>query len=349
MAATILENLFTAVIIVAADNSVVFINASAELLFGISRKQAKDCQVSQLVPGLGDLDELIHRARANQQSYGQDLTLSVPYQGRMNTQVVCRVSPFNVDRGGELILEFLDATPWRQADREKALLSQHGASRRIIRQLAHEIRNPLGGLRGAAQLLDRALSTPDMREYTRVIIAEADRLTALTNELLGPTRKAKIEPVNIHELVERVVLLVQGHAAAGVSIVRDYDPSLPDIRLDRDQIIQAILNIARNAVQAVGEKGKVVLRTRALNNYIIDTDRHRLVLSVEIEDDGPGIPQEIEDSIFFPLITGREGGTGLGLPIAQDLVSRHGGLIEFESEAGRTVFMIRLPLEGQDG
>jgi two-component system nitrogen regulation sensor histidine kinase GlnL len=333
------------VIIVAADNSVDFVNASAEHLFATSRKQAKGRKISELVPGLGGLDDLIGRARTDQQSYGQDLTFSVPYQGRMNIEAVCRVSPFNVETGGRLILEFFDATPWRQADREKALVSQHGVSRRIIRQLAHEIRNPLGGLRGAAQLLAKELSAPELREYTRVIIGEADRLTALTDELLGPTRQPKFEPVNIHELVEHVVLLVQGNVAAGVSIVRDYDPSLPDIRLDRDQIIQAILNIARNAAQSVGENGKVVLRTRAINNYIINADRHRLVLSVEIEDDGPGIPQEVEDSIFFPLVTGRDGGTGLGLPIAQDLVSRHGGLIEFESEPGRTVFMIRLPLD----
>ena len=343
-AEAILETLTTALIIVAADNTVVLMNASAELLFGISRNQARDRRIGELLPGLASLDELIDRARTEDQSFGQNLTLFVPQQDRMNLEVICRVSPFR-DSGKHIMAEFLDATQWRQLDREKALISQRGVSQRIIRQLAHEIRNPLGGLRGAAQLLERELPDPALREYTQVIIGEADRLATLTNDLLGPTGKTRIEPVNIHELIERVVLLIQGLAPEGVTISRDYDPSLPDVSVDRDQIIQALLNIARNAVEAVNEQGKVILRTRALTNYLIGNHRYPVVASVEIEDDGPGIPEDMEDSIFFPLVTGHEGGTGLGLPLAQDLVSRHGGLIEFESESGRTVFMVRLPLE----
>lgn len=323
-------------------------NASAELLFGISRNQAREQKLTGLFPDLAGLDELIDRAGREQQSFGRNLTFSVPHQGRMNIQVVCRVSPFRGDGGKESILEFFDATQWRQLDREKALINQRGVSRQIIRQLAHEIRNPLGGLRGAAQLLERELSAPELREYTRVIIGEADRLATLTDNLLGPTQKTEFVATNIHELIERVVFLIQGQAPSGVSIVRDYDPSLPDVSVDPDQIIQALLNIARNGVEALGEKGTVILRTRALTNYIIGTRRHRVVISVEIEDDGPGIPPDMEDSVFLPLVTGREGGTGLGLALAQDLVSRHGGLIEFESEPGKTIFMVRLPLVTQD-
>ncbi len=320
-------------------------NASAELLFGTSRNQARGRKINELLPDLAGLDALIARARREHQSFGQDLTFSVPHQDRMNIQAVCRVSPISGESEGELALEFFETTQWRQLDREQALINQRGVSRQIIRQLAHEIRNPLGGLRGAAQLLERKLTDPGLREYTQVIIGEADRLATLTKNLLGPTQSIEIKPCNIHELIERILLLIQGQSPEGVTIVRDYDPSLPEISVDRDQIIQALLNIARNSIEAVGRSGTVILRTRALMNYIIGTHRHQIVFSIEIEDDGPGIPADIEDSIFLPLVTGREGGTGLGLALAQDLVSRHNGLIEFESEPGKTIFMMRLPLE----
>jgi two-component system nitrogen regulation sensor histidine kinase GlnL len=320
-------------------------NASAESLLGVSRNQARDRKVDELFPGLEGLDELVERARRYNQSFGQDITFSVPHQDRINIQAVCRVSPFSGEAGNELSLELFETTQWRQLDREKALINQRGVSRQIIRQLAHEIRNPLGGLRGAAQLLERELVDPELREYTQVIIGEADRLAMLTSNLLGPTQNVEVKLINIHELIERVVLLIQSQSPEGVTLVRDYDPSLPDISVDRDQIIQALLNIARNAVEAVGEIGSVTLRTRALMNYIIGNRRHRIVFSIEIEDDGPGIPADIEDSIFLPLVTGRDDGTGLGLALAQDLVSRHGGLIEFESEPGKTIFTMRLPLD----
>jgi len=178
-----------------------------------------------------------------------------------------------------------------------------------------------------------------------VIIGEADRLTALTDALLGPTRQACMGPVNIHEVTERVRLLLAADAPPGVTLDRDYDPSLPPVSGDLDQLVQALLNVGRNALQAVGEQGRVNIRTRALHGYVIGEVRHRLVVTVDVEDDGPGIPPELADSIFYPLVSGRDGGTGLGLPLAQDLLSRHGGLIEFESEPGRTVFMLRIPVE----
>ena len=249
----------------------------------------------------------------------------------------------------QLLVEFVDATQSRQIDRENALISQRKASKRIIRQLAHEVRNPLGGLRGAAQLLERRLGDPELQEYTRVIIGEADRLTALTENLLGPTRKPVLAPVNLHELIERVLLLVENEAPPEVRIVRDYDPSLPEVRADHDQLVQVFLNLARNALQAIGETGRLTIRTRVLVNFVIGVEPHRLVASVEIEDDGPGISTDITDSIFYPLVTDRDGGTGLGLPLAQDIAHRHGGIIEFESEPGRTVFMVRLPLEASMG
>ncbi len=344
----ILENLATAIFVLAADHSVLYLNAAAEALFGISRKQAAGRCPNELIPDLEPLETLLDRALQTGQSFGSNLSVSVPQRDFDTVHVVCRVSLLTDNAPQQTIVEFFDATQWRQLDREKTLTAQRGASRRIIRQLAHEIRNPLGGLRGAAQLLERHLDNPQLQEYTRIIIGEADRLTALTENLLGPTRQPDLEFMNIHEPLEHVVVLIENEAPANVRIIRDYDPSLPGIALDRDQIIQAFLNIARNAIQSIGDNGRVIIRTRALTNDIIGTQCYRLVIGVEFEDDGPGISADIEDSIFYPLVTDREGGTGLGLPLAQDLVSRHGGVIEFESEPQRTRFLVRLPLEPLD-
>lgn len=320
-------------------------NAAAESLFGISRNQADQRQLGDLFPGLEAVDELVDRALTREQSFGQSLAFTVPHQDHHTVETVCRVSPLGVDHDGRLLVEFFDTTQWRQIDRENALVSQRGISRRMVRQLAHEIRNPLGGLRGAAQLLAKRLTQPDLEEYTRVIIGETDRLVALTSNLLGPAGQSTITTINVHELIERVLLLIQGDSDSMVVIERDYDPSLPELSVDEDQIVQALLNIARNAVQAAGKGGNITVRTRAVVNYVIDGRRHRVVASVEIEDDGPGIPDDIRASIFYPLVTSHDGGTGLGLPLAQDLVSRHGGLIEFESQPGKTVFTVRIPVE----
>ncbi len=214
----------------------------------------------------------------------------------------------------------------------------------MIRQLAHEIKNPLGGLRGAAQLLERELQAAELKEYTRVIIGEADRLTALVDSMAGPHRAPQKVLINVHEICEHVYHLLRAEARSTITVERDYDPSLPSARLDRHQLIQALLNVARNALQAVGDVGRITLRTRALSNVSIGPARHRLVASVQVEDDGPGVPDALRSSIFYPLVTGRANGTGLGLAVAQELVTRNGGLIEFESEPRRTIFTLLLPL-----
>lgn len=320
-------------------------NPSAESLFGVSERQALGRPLAELAPGSEDFLGLLRRALDSGDGYGQTLSLAPGKGERPATPVSCRVSPLPDTEPGRFLVEILDASHWRQLDREQTLLSQHGASQRMIRQLAHEIRNPLGGLRGAAQLLERELDSATLREYTRVIIGEADRLAALTGRLLRPIREPRPERVNIHEVVERVRMVAAGDAPPALGFARDYDPSLPPVRGDRDQLIQALLNVVRNAMAAAGPGGHVVFRTRALTGYKLGDQTHRLVASIEIEDDGPGVPKEIEDAIFYPLVTGTEGGTGLGLPLAQDLVNRNGGLIEFESGPGRTVFSVRLPLE----
>ncbi len=267
--------------------------------------------------------------------------------------VECRVSTL-VREGlrDALLIEMSDVTRRTRISRENALLIQHGAGRQMIRQLAHEIKNPLGGLRGAAQLLERQLESDELKEYTDVIISEADRLAALVDTLLGPGGPPNKRPQNVHELLEYVVRLVQPELGDHIRICRDYDPGLPQIELDRDQMVQAFLNLIRNAVTALDGQGLITLRSRAAMNFTIGEVRHPVVASIEIQDDGPGIAPELQDSIFYPLVTSRPDGTGLGLPAAQELISRHGGLIEFDSRPGKTVFQVLIPLtvsEDQNG
>jgi two-component system nitrogen regulation sensor histidine kinase GlnL len=204
-------------------------------------------------------------------------------------------------------------------------------------------------LRGAAQLLERQLPDPELRAYTRVIIEEADRLASLVDGILHAGGAPKLEELNLHRITEHVAQLIEAEKPAGVELVRDYDPSLPSIQADRNQLIQAFLNIARNAMQAVGARGRLIFRTRAMSNFTLGAEQHRLVLSAEVEDNGPGIADDLKETIFYPLVTGKPTGTGLGLTIAQDLVARHGGLIEFTSQPGRTVFQLRLPVAASNG
>ena len=258
----------------------------------------------------------------------------------------CRASPLDgID--GRLLLELFDTELDRQVRREAELLAQQRVSRQIIRQLAHEVKNPLGGLRGAAQLLERQLPAAELKAYTDVIIDEADRLAALVDGILDAGGHPRRKRFNLHEITEHVGKLIEAEKSEDIALVRDYDPSLPTMIADRDQLIQAFLNLAKNAMQALEGSGQLIIRTRALVNYTLGGQKHRLVLSLEVEDDGPGVPDDVKDTIFYPLVTGRDTGTGLGLTIAQDLVSRNGGLIEFSSRPGSTVFQVRLPLSSE--
>lgn len=291
-----------------------------------------------------ELRDILSRAIETGDHYANELRLGPTEVDANERTVDCRVSP--IDYGGaELLVEVTDVTRRNQISRENALLIQHGAGRQMVRQLAHEIKNPLGGIRGAAQLLARELIDAGQREYTDVVISETDRLASLVDTLLGPGGPPNKEPTNIHELIEYVVRIVEAEDNKSLTFHRDYDPGLPLINLDRDQMVQAILNLLRNAAIALDGQGSITLRSRAVMNYTVGDIRHRVIASIEIEDDGPGIPEDLQDSIFYPLVTSRQEGTGLGLPAAQELISRHGGLIEFESRPGRTIFKLRIPLE----
>jgi len=276
--------------------------------------------------------------------YANELQLAPTEVYAQQRTIDCRVSPLDLDPVA-LLIEMTDVTRRTQISRENALLIQHGAGRQMIRQLAHEIKNPLGGIRGAAQLLERQLPDDELREYTDVIISETDRLAGLVDTLLGPGGPPNKQTVNVHELLEYVIRIIEAEGHVSLDICRDYDAGLPQIDLDRDQMVQALLNLVRNAAAALDGQGLLTLRTRAVSNFTIGDIRHRVIASIEIEDDGPGISPELENSVFYPLVTSRAEGTGLGLPTAQELISRHGGLIEFESRPGRTVFFVRLPLD----
>lgn len=301
---------------------------------------------------IGDDDEMhdiLHRVVASGSTYANEFRLPPTEVHPEERLVDCRVSALEVDgQGNALLIEMSDVTRRSKISRENALLIQHGAGRQMIRQLAHEIKNPLGGLRGAAQLLERQLDSDDLKEYTAVIISEADRLALLVDTLLGPGGPPNKQLVNPHELIEYVMRLLEPDLGGGVRVYRDYDPGLPEIELDRDQLVQALLNLVRNAIAALEGQGRLTLRTRAVMNFTIGEIRHPVVASIEIEDDGPGISPELQDSIFYPLVTSNPEGTGLGLPAAQELISRHGGLIEFESRPGRTVFQVLIPLGSRE-
>jgi two-component system, NtrC family, nitrogen regulation sensor histidine kinase GlnL len=345
----LLDSLVTSVFLLDQSLHVGYLNAAAQTLLGLGPNQALGRSITELTRGAETLLPLFDRARQGGEGVVQR-ELAWPAPGGVDRILDCAVTQITFGQDQfRLLLEIEDITQHRRLTRENALLAQLGGSRLMVRQLAHEIKNPLGGLRGAAQLLERELLDPALREYTRVIISEADRLTGLLDSMLGPGRPPAKQLINVHELLERVYHLLRSEAPEGVTVERDYDPSLPPLTVDPNHIIQAMLNLGRNAIQALSgghvQSPRLILRTRAAGNVSVGAHRHRLVASIQFEDNGPGVLPEIRDTIFYPLVSGRSDGSGLGLGIAQDLVSRHGGLIEFDSAPGRTIFVISLPMD----
>lgn len=340
----ILDTLNSGIIILDENLLIKGLNIAAENLLGISQRRAFDQSLLKLVNDEPEMKDILTRVLDTGNHYANEMRLS-PLEANTNEKIIdCRVSPISIDDAC-LLVEITDVTRRSKISRENALIIQHGAGRQMIRQLAHEIKNPLGGIRGAAQLLERQLKDDDLREYTDVVINETDRLAALVDTLLGPGGPSNKKPVNVHELIEYVIKVINPENQRSLLIKRNYDPGLPYIDLDRDQLVQALLNLIKNALIALDGQGTLTLRTSTLTNFTIGDTRHRVIASIEIEDDGPGIPIDMQDSIFYPLVTNRPEGTGLGLPVAQELLSRHNGLIEFESRPGRTVFFVRIPLD----
>lgn len=346
----IVENLSTSVMVVEGlDLRLCYANPAAEAMFGISERQLRGALITELVPDASAFLDVLRRAASTGQAITErEMTLALP-NGVKPVKADCSVTPV-LERGGhlEMVVELLPIDRILRIAREESLLAQQIAMKMLVRGLAHEVKNPLGGLRGAAQLLERELHSEALKEYTQIIIGEADRLQKLVDHMLGPNKIPNRKMLNIHEVLERVRQLVLAESNGGLLLERDYDPSIPDLYGDKDQLIQAALNIVRNAKQALQGKGRIVLRTRTQRQFTIGQRRHRLVLRVDISDDGPGIAPGMIEQIFYPMVTGRPDGTGLGLSIAQTIVGQHGGLIECSSVPGDTVFTLLLPINPPD-
>ena len=347
----ITDNLTTSVLLL--NNALVldYINPAGEILFEISAKRIVGNVISEIFLNTEQMIDGMNNAMLTGQGFTErELQLSIP--GARSINVDCIVTPISDNTYPDgIIIELIQMDRHLRISREGNLLAQHELALSTINGLAHEIKNPLGGLRGAAQLLERELPDASLKEFTEIIIGEADRLQNLVDRMQGAKTLPKMKKINIHQVIERVRTLVSAEVPDGVTLTRDYDPSIPDLLADQDQLIQAILNIVKNATQAVTEnqaaekQGNIILRTRAVRQFTIGQTIHKLVLRIDIIDDGPGIPDDIIESIFYPMVTGRAEGTGLGLSISQSLVNQHGGLIECTSEPGLTTFSILLPLQ----
>ncbi len=349
---SILDSLTTAVLVLEDSLKIRYFNPAAESLFETSMTRSHGQPFSDILIDSEDALKTLYAAAENGQSYTRrEAEFQLTSGARLTVDY--SVSPISLEPT-ELLIEIQPRDRLLRISREEDIISQQETTRILVRGMAHEIKNPLGGIRGAAQLLDRELNDEDQREYTRVIIDEADRLRGLVDRMLGPNKALKLAPTNIHEVLERVGTLVEAESKNSLVFRRDYDPSLPEFRGDKEQLIQAFLNIARNAMEAAFEQQSehrsknpptITFRTRALRQFTIGNRRHRLVCRVDVIDNGPGIPPELLQNIFYPMISGRASGTGLGLSITQSIIGQHHGLVECESEPGRTDFIIFLPLE----
>jgi two-component system nitrogen regulation sensor histidine kinase GlnL len=325
-----------------------YINPAGEMLFEISAKRMLGQTLEQVFPSNQALVVAMRKAFHSGHPFtDREISLTLPVMRTMSTD--CSVTPLIDQPSAKALLVELNPTERvLRFSREENQYSQINAIRALIRGLAHEVKNPLGGLRGAAQLLERELPDESLKEYTNIIIGEADRLRNLVNRMLGPNSVPQRLPINIHEVLEHVRQLIDVEVADSIILKKDYDPSIPDVYADRDQLIQAVLNIVRNATEAVGESGVITIRSRALRQFTIGHIRHKLVCQVEIIDNGPGIPEDKIAGIFFPMVSHRPEGTGLGLSIAQTLIQQHDGIVLCESQPGNTVFTVLLPVDNQE-
>ncbi|WP_082585887.1 nitrogen regulation protein NR(II) [Hydrogenophaga sp. Root209] len=342
-----LDLLATLVAVVDADGHVLYANAALEDALGTSRRSIANSLFQDCFTEPALLENALSGARGNEfAALRYDAWLKRVSHESLPVHVVVA----QTESKGEVVVELLPLEQQARQEREERLIDQAQANKELIRNLAHEIKNPLGGIRGAAQLLQMELDSRELIEYTQVIIHEADRLQSLVDRLLAPHRRPHVVgDVNIHEVCERVRSLILAEFPKGLRVVRDYDTSIPEFRGDREQLIQAVLNIAHNAAQALAERiaageAKIIFKTRVGRQVTFGKQRYRLALELHVIDNGPGVPDSIKDRIFFPLVSGRDGGSGLGLTLAQTFVQQHHGLIECESVPGCTDFKILIPL-----
>ncbi len=342
-----LEHLSTAVILLDDQSRIAYLNPAAEHLFAVSHSNLLCHPLQHAFNHTEQLWTAMQSALASHASHIEhDLMLGTHTLGH-KLHLSCTVTPIQLDQYA-LLLEFHTIDRPLKLAREEQMLDQTQANRMLLRNLAHEIKNPLGGIRGAAQLLEQELEKPALREYTQVVIQEADRLRSLMEKLLTPQHVPHFSALNIHEVLERVRSVVLAELPEGMLIQRDYDLSLPELHGDKEQLIQVVLNIVRNAAQAMKGHGTITFRTRIARQITLMKKLHRLAVMVQIIDNGPGVPEHLRDKIFYPLVSGRADGHGLGLTLAQDFVNQHQGSIEFESEPGRTCFTVMLPLTNME-
>lgn len=343
-----LEHLAGAVILLDDAHAIMYANPSAEALFAFSCTHVTGLPLNEVFSNPEILQMAINQAITNQSPYREhEFTLNT--MRNESPATTCTVTPVEI-ANISIILEFQEMDHQLRVAREERILIQQQANSELLRNLAHEIRNPLGGLRGAAQLLEHELPQDSLKEYTQVIIKEADRLHSLMDRLLAPHRTPQFEPTNIHEVLERVRSLLLAESSRNINIKRDYDTSLPELIGDKEKLIQAVLNIARNAVQAMQNNSKdappsITFKTRAERQVTLARKRYRVGIRLDITDNGPGIPLDMLNKIFFPLVTGSADGTGLGLALAQTFITQHRGMITCESKPGKTKFTILLPIE----
>lgn len=335
-----LDLLVSAVLVLDAELCIRYCNPMAENLFAISRRACLGKSIRHLCPVPASFIASLEDTLLRRWSYTRH-DIVVPQRGQDPLHLDCSISPLD-DLPARLLLEFHPIDQQLQTAREEHEAMQQVIHRELLRNLAHEIKNPLGGIRGAAQLLADELADPELGQFTRVIIDEADRLQALMQRVLTSYRAVQPTHLNIHEVLELCRTLLCAEFPA-VRIERDYDVSLPDLVGNREQLVQALLNIVRNAAQAVQGQGRIQLRTRIRRQVTLIKKRHPLVLEVQVIDDGPGVPEEIRDRVFYPLVSARAGGSGLGLALAHDFIQQHQGSVVVESQPGRTCFTVRLP------
>ncbi|SFC49677.1 two-component system, NtrC family, nitrogen regulation sensor histidine kinase GlnL [Marinospirillum celere] len=344
----LLENLTTAVMLLEQNLRLVYMNPAAEMLLAASLTRFRQQPVSLLFQEPDSGLDTLNQAATSGHPYTKREALLQLHNGE-NITVDYTISPIAELSNTQLIMEVFPRDRQLRISREEELVNKQETVRALVRGMAHEIKNPLGGIRGAAQLLERALPNEDLKDYTQVIIDEADRLRNLVDRMLGPNHLPSMEMLNIHEVLERVYTLAQAEFGDQIRLLRDYDPSLPEFLGDKEQLIQAVLNVVRNSMQALIESGqsngRITLQSRAKRQFTLGAERHRLVCQVKVIDNGPGIPETMLENIFYPMVSGRAEGTGLGLTIAQAALQKHQGLIECKSRPGHTEFILLLPLD----
>ncbi len=346
----LLDHLSTAIVLLDDKLLIQYLNPSAETLFASSEAQLSGCRGGELFVDNEAGTHALRNSLENHQIITQrQAKMQLPHLGTVTVDLT--ISPLQQDGDSLLIMEMQPMDRVMRISREEALISANYTTRNLVRGLAHELKNPLGGIRGAAQLLSDELSDQnhDLLEYTEVISAETNRLCRLVEQLLGPNQPLSFGIVNIHEVLEHILLLVNSEVGDDIEIKRDYDPSIPEFMGDRELLIQAILNVVNNAIRALksvdNPERRLRVKTTIQRQFTIGKKFHRALCRIEICDNGPGIPDDLIDSIFFPMISGHADGTGLGLPMAQSVLSRHEGLIECKSEPGNTCFSLYLPLK----